>query len=103
MDLENIEPIPVPDKSPRTRRRRAYKRRSPAIKMENGADEFPGLTRDNCSRACTIDRCVITQKPICGHPCKGGLQPPDQADTKTHARFMRAIKHLKVAELEQQQ
>lgn len=71
-----------------------------AAQRAPAAAEFEGLTDDACCTGCGMERCVITGKPLCGHPRKGGLQPPDMLIPTTFARFQRAVKHLKHAEAE---
>jgi hypothetical protein len=36
-------------------------------------NQLAGITRDQCATACNRDGCVISGKPHCAHPMKGGL------------------------------
>lgn len=62
---------PVKAKSAKKKPRRA----APAEKQSSEA--FPGLTRTACADGCNAKGCVISGKPYCAHPTKGGLQSPD--------------------------
>jgi hypothetical protein len=35
--------------------------------------EFAGISKDNCATACNVERCVISKRPFCFHPLKGGM------------------------------
>ena len=35
--------------------------------------DLAGLTENNCCGGCNADRCLISGKPYCAHPRKGGL------------------------------
>jgi hypothetical protein len=37
-------------------------------------DDYAGISTVNCPSACNAARCVISDRGICGHPYKGGLQ-----------------------------
>jgi hypothetical protein len=45
-----------------------------------------------CCLDCCMERCVITGKPYCGHPRKGGLKAIDKANPEIVARYNRARK-----------
>ena len=36
-----------------------------------------GMTHLKCAEGCRPDRCVVSHRPYCAHPFKGGLQPID--------------------------
>jgi hypothetical protein len=65
--------------------------------------EFLGITKSDCPIDCTADRCVISGKPVCAHPCKGGLQPVHMLDQAAVERYQRAHKHLAHVELDRRQ
>jgi len=52
--------------------------------------DLSGLTRLHCASTCTAERCVISERAICTHPCKGGLQTALQRDAATVYRFEQA-------------
>ena len=58
------------------------------------ADDFPGLAAKECAQGCSPKRCVISGKPYCAHPNKGGLQSTDMYDSTAVERFGRARKML---------
>jgi hypothetical protein len=51
---------------------------------------FEGMTISNCCDDCNIDGCVISGKPYCAHPRKGGLHAPEQQSPDAMARYRRA-------------
>jgi hypothetical protein len=58
-----------------------------------------GLSVRDCPKACTAEECVISGKPYCAHPRKGGLQMAAQAgDTEAIDRLHKAQKKLAVAD-----
>ena len=58
-----------------------------------------GLTVKDCPKACTAEECVISGKPYCAHPRKGGLQMASQhSDTEAIDRLNKAQKKLAVAD-----
>jgi hypothetical protein len=77
--------------------KRKYKRRAKPKKASTQPqprDEFAGLTATDCPHACGADGCVITARPICGHPMKGGVQAPLMRFADVVARHERACKAL---------
>jgi len=36
--------------------------------------KYSGMSRSQCPADCKPDRCIITERPNCGHPCLSGLQ-----------------------------
>jgi hypothetical protein len=58
-----------------------------------------GLTVKDCPKSCTGEECVISGKPYCAHPRKGGLQMAIHAtDTEAIERLNKAQKKLAVAD-----
>jgi hypothetical protein len=64
---------------------------SPAQAMIAPPDEYAGLTVEKCATGCSVERCVISGKPYCAHPRKGGLQDTQKLDPGAIARFERAV------------
>jgi len=59
-------------------KRKVRKARSAAEPAPVKADGiFTGLTVADCCDGCNVDGCVISGKPYCAHPRKGGLQSQD--------------------------
>ena len=91
MDIETNLHEPKPAKPRKKRKARA----KPAPKAQSAAKpECLGLTAEDCCADCCLEKCVITGKPLCGHPRKGGLQPPDMLIPETLSRYQRATKAL---------
>ncbi len=57
--------------------------------------EFAGLNNTACCDECFVARCVITGKPYCGHPNKGGLHASSMQDRVVINRFARAKEYLR--------
>jgi hypothetical protein len=60
------------------------------------AAPFPGLTRTACATACTAAGCVISGKPYCAHPTKGGLQTTDMGNPAALKRLQDARNQIDV-------
>jgi hypothetical protein len=56
--------------------------------------EFGGMTVTDCAGACNVERCVISGKPYCAHPRKGGLHHADMLIPAALARLERAKRNL---------
>jgi len=68
--------------------------RAPKMPEPSDANDFPGLTAKGCAQGCSPKGCVISGKPYCAHPNKGGLQSTDMYDSAAVERFGRARKML---------
>jgi hypothetical protein len=64
---------------------------NPAQAMIAPADEYAGLTNENCASGCSEAGCIISGIGVCGHPRKGGLQDTQKLDPAAVARFERAV------------
>lgn len=53
---------------------------------------FDDITAADCPSACTAKLCVISARPVCGHPCKGGLQMDALQDEDARERLQLARK-----------
>lgn len=98
------EPTTAPKPARKVAKRR--KRRAAATtKHEPKAapvpSEFAGLTATACCDECRVDRCVITEIGICGHPLKGGLQPALMVKPDVVARYARARKAMAHARIDE--
>jgi hypothetical protein len=85
--------IEAPAKAPRRRRkkaRRAPRVAGPVAKAAAIPDELAGITNTECPLECGPKGCVISGKPYCGHPRKGGLQGAETADPAAIDRAHRA-------------
>jgi hypothetical protein len=36
--------------------------------------KFSGMSKSQCPAGCNVDRCLITLRAHCGHPCLQGIQ-----------------------------
>lgn len=91
-------PAPKPRRTRRKKARRA-RRAAPAAKHVAVPDELAGLTNTACPVECNPKGCVISGKPYCGHPRKGGLQGLDMIDPAALDRAHRAraaLAHMEV-------
>lgn len=100
------------EKMRRGRQRAAAERKAAKpleVKTDQAAASHPihaelhGITQRECPIGCTAERCVITGEPICGHPCKGGIQPIHKLDQAIVERHNRARSHLAHVELSRRQ
>ncbi len=86
--------IEMPDAKPRRSSRRKKARRTrprqAATKAVAMPDELAGLTNTACPVECSAKGCVISGKPYCGHPKKGGLQGIDLINPAALDRAQRA-------------
>lgn len=61
---------------------------------------YPGMTKTECPADCGINGCVISGKPYCGHPRKGGLQQSDLGNAAAIGRLQSAKKQLALEDAE---
>jgi hypothetical protein len=54
------------------------------------ATTFEGLTDTMCAAACNVDGCVLSGKPYCAHPRKGGLHRGQMQDADALRRVQQA-------------
>lgn len=88
------EHAPKPKAKKRRVKRAAPKREAGAPKQKTD-DRYAGMTVRDCCAACTAAVCVISGKPYCGHPRKGGLHPNEQNDSGALARRKEAEARLR--------
>lgn len=82
-------------KIPAPKKRKAAKKRAAAKPAPKAADGiYAGLTVKECCAACNEKGCVISGKPYCGHPRKGGLHAAEQQDGSAMQRRRDAEKVL---------
>ena len=55
---------------------------------------FDGMTATNCCDDCNVDGCVVSGKPYCGHPRKGGLHAGEMEDADAIKRHRWAVAFL---------
>lgn len=70
--------------------KRAKSRRKPARRAAPKDDALLGLTPKDCPIGCSEKGCVISGKPYCAHPRKGGLQGGDMSNRKALGRLNEA-------------
>lgn len=54
-------------------KKKAKKRAATASPKAPAGSKYEGMTLTDCCNACNVDACVISGKPYCAHPRKGGL------------------------------
>lgn len=74
------------------RKKPVRKARPPAASVAADPGIYDGMTVSECPKGCNVDGCVISEKPYCAHPRKGGLHMMDLANNKP------AIERLKEAQ-----
>jgi len=76
-------------------RKKPKRRAARRVKAEPKADKLAGLTVKDCCHACDVDACVISGKPYCAHPRKGGLHPAEMGDHAAMSRRKEAERRLR--------
>lgn len=98
--MDTIEQTEAPKVSKRrTKKKPRAKRAAPVKKVVQipATQEDPaiaGLTHTECPFDCNPEGCVISGKPFCSHPNKGGMPSVMQSDPEAIKRFNRARKIL---------
>jgi hypothetical protein len=60
--------------------------------------KLAGLTKVDCAAGCSTDGCVIAAgKPLCFHPCKGGVQAKFKDDPSIQKIYAEACTVLGVS------
>lgn len=75
---------------------KAKKKQAKTAAAPKTSQPYPGLTRTLCAAACGEKGCVISQKPYCAHPCKGGLQASEKNDPAALRRMQMARDQIDV-------
>src|ERR1700682_566592 len=71
--------------------KRKAKRAAPRAEQPMQADGiYTGMTVTACCDGCNVDACVISGKPYCAHPRKGGINSRDQQDITVLRRSQEA-------------
>lgn len=102
MDEQTIPgaaPVLAPDRRRKVqrKRRRHVTRVKPQAQPKLQAalpDDLRGLTLAECPGECSTKACVISGRPYCAHPRKGGLQGRELADPAALDRLNRAKRAL---------
>jgi hypothetical protein len=71
-------------------KKRAAKKRAAAPKPAPADGKFAGMTVRDCCDGCNEKACVISGKPYCAHPRKGGLHGPEMSDNAALLRRKQA-------------
>lgn len=85
---------PTPAAKPATKPRRRKKRAAATAAKPKAPPLFARLTANDCCGGCKAEACVISGKPYCAHPFKGGLQGRDMANDEAVKRMEWAKKML---------
>lgn len=91
MSVQETNEPKVPAKK---KRKPAKKRAAAAAPKVVGDGVYAGMSVKDCCNACNADRCVISGKPYCAHPRKGGLHAAEMQDAGAMARRREAEKVL---------
>jgi hypothetical protein len=59
--------------------------------------KLDGITKNECCNSCNVDGCVISGKPYCAHPRKGGLHAGEMQDPAALRRAEQARNHIELA------
>ncbi|WP_156435158.1 hypothetical protein [Bradyrhizobium lablabi] len=59
--------------------------------------KLDGITDAMCPNECNADGCVISGKPYCAHPRKGGLHAIQMQDNDALRRAEQAREHIALA------
>jgi hypothetical protein len=95
--MTTIDPAteaPPAKRKPTRRKKARHPRRAAPDKTVAVPDELAGLTNVDCPVECSPKGCVISGKPYCGHPRKGGLQGAELVDPAALDRAQRAATAL---------
>lgn len=91
--MNNLE-TEVTEKKPAKRKAAKRKPRAPAAPKPATTGPFAGLTVTDCCDDCGVDGCVISGKPYCAHPRKGGLHSAEISDPAALKRQQQAKRLL---------
>lgn len=80
-------------KAPAKKKVKAKKKVAPAPKPAAGS-KFAGMSVKDCCSGCNANACVISGKPYCAHPRKGGLHPEEMSDNGALVRLKEAQNFL---------
>jgi hypothetical protein len=84
----------APAAKPGKSKKKVAKKRAAPPKA--AVSQFAGLTKTACADGCNAKGCVISGKPYCAHPTKGGLQTTDMNDNAALKRLKAAREYLGV-------
>lgn len=56
--------------------------------------DFSGLTETGCCAGCSVDGCILSGQPYCGHPRKGSLHFSQMQDAAALRRLQQAREYL---------
>ena len=79
-------------KAPAKKRKKAVKKAAPTPAKADGI--YTGMTVSACCHDCNVDGCVISGKPYCAHPRKGGLHSAEKHDNVAMRRSQAAERIL---------
>jgi hypothetical protein len=82
-------------KAPARRKKKTRRAAPKAAPVRKADDAYAGLTVKDCCHACNIDACVISGRPYCAHPRKGGLHPEEMNDSAALRRRKEAENKLR--------
>lgn len=89
--MNDIPSVEIPARPKRKPQKKQVRKARPAPAADK-PDIYAGMTVADCPKGCNADGCVISGKPYCAHPRKGGLHMTDLATNRP------AIERLKEAQ-----
>ncbi len=90
MSMTETTEVKVPAK--KHKRKKAATRKTAVAPKQ---DKFAGMTVKDCCHDCNVDGCVISGKPYCAHPRKGGLHHSEMNDHGAMTRRKEAERRLR--------
>jgi hypothetical protein len=91
--MDTSEQTIVEKKAPA--KKKIKRKAAPRVEKLPPADGiYTGLTVTNCCDKCGVDACVISGKPYCAHPRKGGLHAAQISDPVALKRLNHAKRIL---------
>lgn len=90
----------TPTRAPKKKRgARRAKRAAPAAAKPKPTAILAGLTATDCAAGCNVAGCVISGKPYCAHPFKGGLRGSDMGNETAIGHLTAATRMLGKAKI----
>jgi hypothetical protein len=98
--MDDVIEVPAKKKYKARRKPRRASFQKPVEKTSTAT--YPGMTENDCAKACSRDRCIISGSIYCAHPRKGGLQAADMGKPDALIRLQQAQKQLGMDKVEKQ-
>lgn len=79
--MNDIPTVEIPARPKRKPQKKPARKARPAA-VAAKPNIYDGMTVSECPKGCNADGCVISGKPYCAHPRKGGLHMIDLANNR---------------------